>query len=70
MAITPVQPVVTKAEKFALELAEMLMEDRKPEAQDALQTFAKQNGCVYWEVVAIARMAVSMQNGKRWKKDA
>lgn len=66
--IEPVQAVITEAEKFALELAQLLAENKMPEAQRRLTAYGKARNAAYWEVAAIADIASAMHHGRRWKK--
>lgn len=68
--IQPVQSVISKGEKLALELAELLVEGKKTEAQEKLQKFAKENKMAFWETTAVANIATCMRDGRRWKKGA
>lgn len=68
--IKAIQSVVTKAEAFALELAQMLAEGQQREAAAKLKTFAAENNLAFWESAAIADIASAMFHGKRWKKGA
>ena len=68
--VQPIQSVNTKAETFALELAQMLADGQQKEASAKLKTFAADNKLVFWEAAAIADIASAMFHGKRWKKGA
>lgn len=68
--IQALQTVTTKAEIFALELAQMLADGQQKEAAAKLKTFAADNNLAFWESAAIADIASAMFHGKRWKKGA
>jgi hypothetical protein len=66
--VTPVQSVESKGEVLAVELAEMLLEGKKTEAQNRLQSYADDHKLAYWEAAAIADIASRMVHGRPWKK--
>lgn len=66
--IQPLQEVSSKGEQLALELASLLADDRKAEAQTRLKDYAAANKLAYWEVAAIADIASAMLHGRRWKR--
>lgn len=68
--VEPLQSVVSKAEILALELAKMLADNRKADAQARLKTYAAENNMSHWEVIATANIAAAMLHNRRWKKGA
>lgn len=70
VTIPPLQTVTTKAEIFALELAQMLADGKRKEASAKLKTYADEHRIGFGEASAISHIASCMFHGKRWKKDA
>lgn len=66
--VTPLQPVESKGEKLAHELANMLVASEDEAAAAKLRAYAAVNKLAYWEVAAIADIATCMKHGRRWKK--